>query len=130
MLRRLRIYFTGFGIGLVLVYVIFGRDDNRDLDIWTPSQRVLEDIRNDTSFQSSNELACFVDCLGLDSNAVRSLWKDSEVKSLNPGGNPYRYLIRLKTDSRILEAEIVKDEDRMELKFIRDNQNPVSCACP
>jgi hypothetical protein len=130
MLRRLRIYFTGFGIGLVLVYVIFGRDDSRDLDIWTPSQRVLEEIRNDTSFQSSERLACYANCLHLDTSRLAALWKDSEVKSLNPGGNPYIYLITLKSDSSLIEAEITRDNRGMELKFIRDNQNPVSCACP
>ena len=57
MLRRVRVYLTGFAIGLVLVYFMFGRDDSRDLDIWTPEQRILEDIRLDSIFMNSEKLA-------------------------------------------------------------------------
>ena len=130
MLRRLRIYFTGFGIGLIVVYIMFGRDDSRDLDIWTPSQRVLEDLRNDSILQQSERMACFQACHGMSDSLLLSLWTDAEVKSLNPGGDPYRYLISLRTANDHFEAEVERTESSTTLLFIKNNQNPQPCACP
>jgi hypothetical protein len=128
MLRRLRLYFTGFALGLLVVYVVFLRDDSRDLDIWTPSQRVLEDIRNDSSFQQSAKLACFTTCLDLSHEELTLLWSQSEVKSLNPGGNPYRYAIQLKAP-RAIEAEVERTTS-FRLISLKDISNPKACACP
>lgn len=128
MLRRLRIYFTGFGIGLIIVYVMFMRDDSRDLDIWTPSQRILEEVRDDSIFQSSDRLKCFRSCLSLDEETMTSLWKDADVKSLNPGGDPYRYSIVLKTDDIHIETELEK-HDHYSLKYIKNHITPQACAC-
>lgn len=113
-----------------MVYVFFGRDDSRDLDIWTPSQRMLEDIRNDSMLQHSERMRCFQECHSLSDSLLLSLWTDSEVKSLNPGGDPYRYLITLRTEDDHFEAEVERDEYRLTLLFIKNNQNPQSCGCP
>ena len=130
MLRRLRVYFTGFGIGLILVYVLFKNGEDRNLDIWTPEQRILEDIRNDEEFQKSNKLACYVNCLNLPDSLMTQLWIDSQTKSLNPGGEPYRYLITLKTDANHIEARIEWDKKNpRELLMLRDMQNPADCQC-
>jgi len=129
MLRRLRIYFTGFGIGLILVYFIFLRDGSRDLDIWTPSQRILEDIRKDSVFRNSEKLLCFQDCLHLSDATLMALWTDAEVKSLNPGGDPYRYLVSLRTDTQQLEAEVELQGKKRTLLYLRDYTNPASCDC-
>ena len=128
MLRRLRVYFTGFGLGLLAVYVIFSGDE-RDLDIWTPEQRILEDIRNDSAFLVSERMECFVKCIGLSDETVTALWTDSETKSLKPGGSPYQYLILLEQDDRTIEAEIEWDKEVRTLKYIRDPKNPVECPC-
>ncbi len=128
MLRRLRVYFTGFGLGLLAVYVIFTGDE-RDLDIWTPEQRILEDIRNDSVFLESERMACYVECIGLSDETVTALWKDSETKSLNPGGSPYKYLILLEQEDRTIEAEIEWDKRTRTLKYIRDPKNPIECPC-
>ncbi|MEX2597577.1 MAG: hypothetical protein WEC59_11665 [Salibacteraceae bacterium] len=129
MIRRFRIYLTGFAIGLVMVYFIFGRDDSRDLDMWTPSQRILENIRLDSAFQRSGQLGCFQSCLNLGDSTVLSLWTDAEVKTLTPGGDPYRYLITLRTETRHIEAEVERQGDDQRLVYIKDNQNPVVCEC-
>ena len=129
MLRRLRIYFIGFGLGLLMVYILFFRHSERDLDFWTPSQRVLEDIRHDTAFLESAVLTCFTQCLELSEDQETALWRDSKVKSLNPGGNPYRYLISLKTDLVHLEATLEKREDRYSFVQLKSYTNPKTCDC-
>jgi hypothetical protein len=130
MLRRLRIYFTGFAIGLIMVYIMFGNDDSRDLDIWTPSQRILEEIRNDSILNESQTLRCYQMCLGLSDSLLLSIWTDAEVKSLNPGGNPYRYTIFLEKDEHSFSAIIERNEaEEQTLISIEDNKNPTACDC-
>ncbi|MEZ4720787.1 MAG: hypothetical protein R2813_02800 [Flavobacteriales bacterium] len=129
MFRRLRIYFTGFGIGLIIVVIMFWRDDSRDMDIWTPEQRILEDIRLDSIFLDGKTLHCYQECLGLTDDQLSSLWTNSKTKSLNPGGNPYIYLISLSEDELRLEAEIEWDKKRRKLLAMRDMTNPKSCSC-
>ena len=110
MLRRLRIYFTGFALGLIMVYVMFGNDDSRDLDIWTPSQRILEEIRNDSVLLESEEMICYQECLELSDSLLLSIWTDAEVESLNPGGKPYQYAITLETDEVAYRAIVERNE--------------------
>lgn len=129
MVRRLRIYFIGFGLGLIVVYMTFLRNKDRDLDFWTPSQRVLESIRSDERFQKSRELDCYAQCLSLDSATIKSLWKDAKVKSLNPGGEPYRYMLSLETENEHLEASIEQQKGEHELLSIKSYTNPKSCDC-
>jgi len=130
MLRRLRIYFTGFGLGLIAVYLIFSKSDDRNLDIWTPSQRILEDIRNDSIFQESKALDCYQNCLKLSDDYMKELWTEGKTKSLNPGGDPYRYLISMANDDKHIEAEIEwqKGNSRT-LISMRDMRNPIDCNC-
>jgi hypothetical protein len=130
MIRRFRIYFTGFGIGLIMVYVIFSKNKERKYNIWTPEQRILEDIRNDEAFQSSERLACFVACLNLSEKDLEILWTEASTESLNPGGNPYIYLIELERESTVLQAEIelTKDEIRT-LKYLKYAQKDAPCTC-
>lgn len=129
MLRRFRIYFTGFALGLIMVYFFFGRDDSRDLDIWTPSQRILEDIRLDSAFHESERLICYTTCLGIAEEDLVELWKESEVTSLNPGGDPYRYQIELSTDGHSYEAIVERIEKKHTLVGISDKKNPTDCEC-
>ncbi|GAB5539576.1 MAG: hypothetical protein Salg2KO_16790 [Salibacteraceae bacterium] len=130
MLRRLRIYFTGFGIGIIAVYLIFSKSEDRNLDIWAPGQRILEDIRNDSIFQSSDRLSCFKQCLALSDAELSEFWVEAKTKSLNPGGEPYQYLISHSTESRMLEAEIEWDKtSHRKLIYIRDKRNPTECKC-
>lgn len=130
MLRRLRIYFTGFAIGLIMVYIMFGNDDSRDLDIWTPSQRILEEIRNDSLLNASETMACYQQCLGLSDSLLLSIWTDAEVKSLNPGGKPYRYSITLETDDQHFEALVERNEkEEQRLLSIEDKLHTTNCNC-
>jgi len=130
MLRRLRIYFTGFAIGLIMVYIMFGNDDSRDLDIWTPSQRVLEEIRNDSILNESEKMRCHQVCLELSDSLLLSIWTDAQVESLNPGGKPYRYAISLETDNQHLLAVVERNEAKEQrLISIEDKIHPTTCDC-
>ena len=130
MLRRLRIYFTGFGIGLIAVYVMFRNSEDRNLDIWTPEQRILEDIRNDSLFQKSPRLVCYINCQSLSEKELQVLWSESDVKSMNPGGNPYVYRISCTAFDRELELEIEwKKGEKRKLTYFIDRKSEQDCKC-
>jgi hypothetical protein len=129
MIRRLRIYFTGFAIGILIVIVMFWRDDSRDLDIWMPDQRVLEDIRNDSLFLAKDRLHCFRNCAQISEETLSKMWVDGKWRCLNPGGDPYRYLISYVIDDQHIEAEIEWDKISRKLIYLRDKANPKTCEC-
>lgn len=129
MLRRLRIYFTGFGIGLVMVYIFFGKDDSRDLDIWTPSQRILEEVRADSSLLNGSVWNCVLTCLSLDSAQAIALITDAQVESLNPGGNPYRYKISLKENNLHVSVVLAKLNARFRLESSTNEITGEQCSC-
>lgn len=125
--RRLRLYFTGFALGLVAVVVLFWRTDDRDLDKWTPEQRILEAIREDSAFQSSPALQCYAKCLGLSQSQLDDLWKNAQVKSLNPGGNPYRYQLATALPDSVVA--VVEQREIHRLLSMQRAGKGQSCAC-
>jgi len=60
--RRLRTYLIGVGLGLLIVYLIFG---DRELNSWTPQKRILTAI--DSSDVTISERAiCQLTCLKMN----------------------------------------------------------------
>jgi len=113
-----------------MVYVMFGNDDSRDLDIWTPSQRILEEIRNDSVLLESEEMICYQECLELSDSLLLSIWTDAEVESLNPGGKPYQYAITLETDEVAYRAIVERNEaEEQRLIKIEDKKTTTYCDC-
>ena len=116
-------------MGLVMVYILFWRHGDRDLDFWTPSQRILENIRTDSAFLASERLLCFTKCLELDSASMQGLWKESRVKTLTPGGAPYKYLISLQTEKEHLEATVIYSNYQHRLLSLKSYTHPRTCDC-
>lgn len=73
--RRFKYYLIGFGLGLLLVYGIFG---GRDLTTWTPEGRVLQAI--DSSQVSISERAlCQLECNSLSFADIQWIMEDADV---------------------------------------------------
>lgn len=71
--RRLRTYLIGVGLGLLIVYLIFG---DRELNSWTPQKRVLTAI--DSSEVTISERAiCQLTCLKMN----EADWKKVQQKA-------------------------------------------------
>ena len=73
--RRLKIYLIGFGLGLIIVYIIFGK---RDLDAWMPQQRVLSLI-DSVEISLSKKASCQLNCLGMEPAMLDELREVADV---------------------------------------------------
>lgn len=73
--HRLKIYLIGVGLGLLIVYVVFG---DRELNTWTPQKRILTAIdSSEVSF--SDRAVCMMQCLNLQENEWKEIQKTAEV---------------------------------------------------
>lgn len=131
MLRRLKFYFIGFGIGLLMVYFMFFRESERDLDKWMPEQRILEEIREDSLLIHSASFGCAVNCYQLNDLDLAELLHEGQVKSLSPGGNPYVYQISYSDGEKALEMKVEKQNDVLNFVYLKDLKNTATnCNCP
>lgn len=113
-----------------MVYVIFSKNRERKYNIWTPEQRILEDIRNDDAFQKSTRLNCFISCLELSEKEIEEFWTKASTESLNPGGSPYIYLLELEKGGDKLQAEIVLDDsNKRTITYLNYEQKKATCTC-
>ena len=98
MARRLRVYFLGFIIGIVLVVFLYG--DKYDIIVgWTPEKRVLKRLKL-TERIISDSMQCILDC----NNFVKEDWdvllKKGDVSFAEARKKPFPiYSVSIKNDS-------------------------------
>jgi len=71
--RRLRTYLIGVGLGLLIVYFIFG---DRELNSWTPQKRILTAI-DSSDITISDRAMCQLACLEMN----EADWKKVQQKA-------------------------------------------------
>ncbi|GAB4383614.1 MAG: hypothetical protein Kow0075_15720 [Salibacteraceae bacterium] len=129
MARRVRLYLIGVVLGTIIAILIFGGDNSRDLDIWMPGQRILESIRNDSSFLQSPQLTKAVECCSISKQTMSKLWSEGTVSVVSGGGSPYVYEIQCETSHGNLLCRVSKQNDRHTLVFLKLGEtNNCNCA--
>lgn len=123
--RRLRIYLIGFGLGLLIVYGIFG---DRDLTKWTPERKIL--IAIDSSEVSISERAlCQLNCHGFSERDIPDLMRDADIdfSESNTAKEPCPiYNISSQEEKYHMLWEVCEREEKvLLLDFVSDQ----SCAC-
>jgi hypothetical protein len=124
---RLMRYLIGVMIGLILVFVFFGK---RSCSDWMPNQRILEALSSKDIVISSKS-RCEMNCLNLTDADLAYLIKGGNVNfsESNTRTIPKMYLI---------EAERSADEIKYSMQFeLRDSSSVLisaaiegrSCAC-
>lgn len=77
LLRRLKYYGFGFGLGLVVVWASLLKD--RDRASWLPEGRTLEFLA-ETEIGLNDVVKCQINCFGLDSDFMNeSFWKKADL---------------------------------------------------
>jgi hypothetical protein len=80
MKRRLRIYGFGVGLGLLMAWALFLRGRNtKNYTMWTPNNRILEEIRTDPYFSTNDFFWCEMKCLGFTSMDFEELLENGNV---------------------------------------------------
>ncbi|MBL7943278.1 MAG: hypothetical protein JNM00_10955 [Flavobacteriales bacterium] len=98
-LQRLSRYLIGFGIGLIIVWIMFG---DRDWFGWTPGNRVVTKITTEHLFIST-KAACQLDCLAIPDTMVKPMVKEMRVNfsASKPRQTPKEYVLYGKVDKAL-----------------------------
>lgn len=109
MARRIRIYLLGVLLGVGISYFYFGANGDRDLDVWTPNSRILEEIRN-CELNYSQNVHCLFSCDSMIKNQFNYslLEGDVDIGASNHRSMPEEYIIYSEDD--ILKIKIQKTE--------------------
>ncbi len=126
--RRLRTYLVGVGLGLVIVYVMFG---DRELNTWTPEKRIMTAI-DSSSVTISTRAACQLKCLGLENRKWVELQQRASVNfsASNTQKTPcpiYHLEDKNETAEYLLIWEVCESEE--EVEFLSITQKGKNCDC-
>jgi len=106
MARRLRIYFFGFLLGIILV--IFLYSDKSDIILgWTPEKRVLKRLKL-TEKVISDSMQCVLDCNNFHQQDWDLLYADGDVNFSEARKKPYP----------IYSVTVKKEDDECKLRFL------------
>ncbi len=134
MKRRFRIYGFGLLLGTVMAWALFLRGRNtKNYTSWTPNNRILEEIRLDSTFSPSDVFWCEMGCLGFSSIELDELLNDGNV---NFGESyvktwPRTYQVAFETkDKGILVIEFSKSETRkFSILWVKKEGQEINCNC-
>lgn len=133
MWRRIRIYMFGVGLGLILTWALVLRNRNMaDLLAWTPSERVLNELRADSTLKNPSNLACFLQCNGVNSLAYEQLFSNGNVlfSESTPRGEHKMYRIETTLENkRVLFADFIFSETQIVLNDMQVRGENNSCDC-
>ncbi|MDZ4823003.1 MAG: hypothetical protein SH856_06050 [Flavobacteriales bacterium] len=89
--QRLLRYLIGVGIGLIIVWVMFG---DREWLGWTPKNRVLKMIRA-AELTVSEKAQCQLDCMAMKDADIKKFLENASVNfsKSNPHKEPKTYLL-------------------------------------
>ncbi|MGB0391504.1 MAG: hypothetical protein ACPGRC_02720 [Salibacteraceae bacterium] len=134
MKRRLRIYGFGLLLGTVMAWALFLRGRNtKNYTSWTPNNRILEEIRLDSTLQTNDVFWCEINCLGFSSIEYEELLNDGNV--LFDEGQvkvwPRTYVVEFETEAKgVLIIKFSKAESkRYSIVSVQKKGETINCDC-
>ena len=134
MKRRLRIYGFGVALGLIMAWALFLRGRNtKNYTSWTPNNRILEEIRLDSTLQLTDAFWCELSCLGFSSieydemlNEGNVMFNESQVKTW-----PRSYQVEYKTKNKgTLRVNFSKTETKnFSVLTVTKKGESIKCDC-
>ncbi len=133
MKRRFFIYLFGLGLGLILTWALVIRNRNiHEVLKWTPTERILEELRNDTAIARPANFWCRMNCLGFSSIDYEELLVEGSVDFGRSKTNVEHkiYLITYETPSNgTLEITFVFLPGGHEIVSVNKQNEHVVCDC-
>jgi len=124
--NRLKYYLVGVGLGILMVMVIF---KDRKFTSWTPQNRVLYDIKENTLVISS-EMSCLFECGNVKTNeSIENFLATADVdfSASNVKNHDFREYVLLFEDHLISEVVVIISKDEIEIKSISLPKGDCSC---
>jgi hypothetical protein len=104
--RRVRLYLFGFGIGLLICWVVFIKNGNRDLTGWFPGSRVTKFITLSKKLDADSSLICKLKCNGISLDDIRKATATGDVDfgKSNVNKDPdHEYDVKMTVKGKTLE---------------------------
>ncbi len=135
MWRKLRVYFIGVGLGLILTWALFLRNRNsRDLLAWTPNERVMAPLRADDGYAKPNQYVCWLECAEITSLEMKQLVEKGKVDfgESQPRQEPkiYHVEVLLEDDRELWGKFAIAADSSAALTEIGITNKPLNCNCP
>ena len=135
MWRKLRVYFIGVGLGLILTWALFLRNRNsRDLLAWTPNERVMAPLRAEGGFEKPVQYACWLSCASLTSLNMNQLLEQGKVdfSESQPRQEPkiYHVEVMLEDDREMWARFAIASDSSTVLQGIGITNETLNCDCP
>ena len=129
--RRLKLYLIGFGIGLVICFILFR---NRNLSDWFPSSHVKNFISLSKKIDADSSLLCKLKCEGISMEDIRKASVDGDVdfgKSNTSKEPAHEYDVTMTLKGKKLEFYIAENMNDSTAKILMVNPplNGESCGC-
>jgi len=129
--RRLRLYLTGFLMGIILVFFFFGERVNV-LTSWLPNNRVLQSISD--NYKGENPLAtCQMECFGVDTAAIAYSMVEGDVEfgESETQSNPKLYIVEARYEDRLIRLEFELTDSSAHLSEVTlPFEKSTGCDCP
>jgi hypothetical protein len=77
--RRIRLYLIGFGLGLIICWIMFFKNGNRNLSAWFPGSRVTKFIALSKKLDADSSLICKLKCIGISLDDIRKATETGDV---------------------------------------------------
>ena len=134
MKRRLRIYGFGMALGLMLAWALFLRGRNtKAYTSWTPNNRILEEIRLDSTFQTTDKFWCEMGCVGFSSIEFDELLNDGEVQFGESQAKTWPRMYRVEyivKNKGVLVLDFSKTETKhFEVIRVAKKGEEINCDC-
>ena len=134
MKRRLRIYGFGLGLGLLMAWALFLRGRNtRNYTAWTPNNRILEEIRLDSTLALNDAFWCELTCVGFSSIDYEELLEDGDVifGDSHVKTWPRSYKVEYKTESKgtLILVYSKTESKHFDVISISKKGEEISCDC-
>ena len=127
MARRLKIYFIGFLLGIILV--IFLYSDKSDIIVgWTPEKRVLKRLKL-TEKVISDSMQCILDCNKFIQQDWNLLYSDGDVNFSEARKKPYPiYSVTIRKESENFNLRFLA-KDTLSILIGFESINDLMCNC-
>lgn len=127
MARRLRIYFFGFLLGIILV--IFLYSDKSDIIVgWVPEKRVLKRLKL-TEKVISDSMQCILDCNKFNHQDWDLLYANGDVNFSEARKKPYPiYSVSVKKESNEYNLRFLA-KDTLSILIGFENKYEIDCDC-